>query len=226
MNIAIANAPVSYGAFELTVGIDPSVPDGTAVLDEVAAAGYGGIDLGPVGYLGRGRTSSPSASRAGARPGRRVPGVPLLRSGGARLALPRARRDARHLRRRARRRARAAAAPDDRRRGQRRAPGGPGRSSTDRSRGLDAEGWARFGEGLRAVVALPSRPWLRADASPRDGHLRRGALGGRSRHGAVRRRRVPRDGSPATSAAATRRVSRATGRVGSTTFTSRTRTAW
>ena len=38
MNVAIANAPVSYGAFELTVGIDPSVPDGTAVLDEVAAA--------------------------------------------------------------------------------------------------------------------------------------------------------------------------------------------
>ena len=38
--IAVANAPVSYGAFELTVGHDPNVPDGTTVLDQVAAAGY------------------------------------------------------------------------------------------------------------------------------------------------------------------------------------------
>jgi inosose dehydratase len=50
--IVTANAPVSYGAFELTVGIDPNVPDASMVLDEVAGAGYSGIDLGPVGYLG------------------------------------------------------------------------------------------------------------------------------------------------------------------------------
>src|SRR3984893_16181680 len=50
--IVVANAPVSYGAFELTVGIDPHVPDAALVLDEVAGAGYAGIDLGPVGYLG------------------------------------------------------------------------------------------------------------------------------------------------------------------------------
>jgi inosose dehydratase len=52
--IVVANAPVSYGAFELTVGILPNVPDGRMVMDEVAAAGYAGIDLGPVGYLGEG----------------------------------------------------------------------------------------------------------------------------------------------------------------------------
>jgi len=52
--IAVANAPVSYGAFELTVGVDPDVPSGVQVLDQVAAAGYAGIDLGPVGYLGDG----------------------------------------------------------------------------------------------------------------------------------------------------------------------------
>ncbi|MHB8611453.1 MAG: TIM barrel protein [Candidatus Dormibacteraceae bacterium] len=52
--IAVANAPVSYGAFELTVGILPDVPDGDAVLDEVASAGYAGIDLGPLGYFGYG----------------------------------------------------------------------------------------------------------------------------------------------------------------------------
>ena len=53
-SIVVANAPVSYGAFELTVGHDPNVPDGIKLLDEVAAAGYAGIDLGPVGYLGSG----------------------------------------------------------------------------------------------------------------------------------------------------------------------------
>jgi len=53
--ILVANAPVSYGAFELTVGIDPHTPDGEHVLDEVTGAGYAGIDLGPVGYLGTGR---------------------------------------------------------------------------------------------------------------------------------------------------------------------------
>src|SRR3989442_8260935 len=52
--VVIANAPVSYGAFELTVGILPDVPDGDAVLDEVAGAGYAGTDLGPIGYLGDG----------------------------------------------------------------------------------------------------------------------------------------------------------------------------
>ena len=54
MKITVANAPISYGAFELTVGIDPNVPDGEYVLNEVNDAGYAGIDLGPVGYLGDG----------------------------------------------------------------------------------------------------------------------------------------------------------------------------
>ena len=31
--IAVANAPVSYGAFEVTVGHDPNVPDGLSVQD-------------------------------------------------------------------------------------------------------------------------------------------------------------------------------------------------
>jgi inosose dehydratase len=54
MKITVANAPISYGAFELTVGVDPNVPDAEFVLDEVSGAGYAGIDLGPVGYLGDG----------------------------------------------------------------------------------------------------------------------------------------------------------------------------
>jgi inosose dehydratase len=50
--IEVANAPCSYGAFEVTVGIDPLVPGSLELLDEVSAAGYAGIDLGPLGYLG------------------------------------------------------------------------------------------------------------------------------------------------------------------------------
>lgn len=52
--VVVANAPISYGSFELTVGIDPNTPDGVHILDEVSVAGYAGIDLGPVGYLGVG----------------------------------------------------------------------------------------------------------------------------------------------------------------------------
>jgi hypothetical protein len=37
--IVIANAPVSYGAFEVTVGHDPNVPSGLSVLDQAAEAG-------------------------------------------------------------------------------------------------------------------------------------------------------------------------------------------
>ena len=57
-DISVANAPVSFGAFEITVGIDPNVPDPLELLDAVAGAGYVGIDLGPVGYLGTGEELS------------------------------------------------------------------------------------------------------------------------------------------------------------------------
>jgi inosose dehydratase len=50
--MVVANAPCSYGAFEITVGIDPNVPPGVELLDAVSGAGYAGIDLGPLGYLG------------------------------------------------------------------------------------------------------------------------------------------------------------------------------
>jgi inosose dehydratase len=50
--MVVANAPCSYGAFEITVGIDPNVPEGEELLDAVSGAGYAGIDLGPLGYLG------------------------------------------------------------------------------------------------------------------------------------------------------------------------------
>jgi inosose dehydratase len=50
--IRIANAPLSYGAFELTVGVFPNVPGPDELLAQMAAAGFAGTELGPPGYLG------------------------------------------------------------------------------------------------------------------------------------------------------------------------------
>jgi inosose dehydratase len=50
--IRVANAPCSYGAFEVTVGRLPNVPDALDVLASMSAAGYEGTELGPPGYLG------------------------------------------------------------------------------------------------------------------------------------------------------------------------------
>ena len=51
--IRIANAPCSYGAFEITVGILPDVPGPEFVLAAISGAGYQGTELGPPGYLGQ-----------------------------------------------------------------------------------------------------------------------------------------------------------------------------
>jgi inosose dehydratase len=50
--IRVANAPCSYGAFEVTVGVLPNVPPAEHVLSAIAGAGYEGTELGPPGYLG------------------------------------------------------------------------------------------------------------------------------------------------------------------------------
>jgi inosose dehydratase len=54
MSARVANAPLSYGAFEMTVGTDFAVPDPERILEAIGAAGYEGTDLGPPGYLGEG----------------------------------------------------------------------------------------------------------------------------------------------------------------------------
>jgi inosose dehydratase len=50
--IRVANAPCSFGAFEITVGVLPDVPDPESVLGAIARARYDGTELGPPGYLG------------------------------------------------------------------------------------------------------------------------------------------------------------------------------
>jgi inosose dehydratase len=52
MRATVAGAPVSFGVFELTPeGSEVITPD--AMGEALQSAGYTGIDLGPVGYLGR-----------------------------------------------------------------------------------------------------------------------------------------------------------------------------
>ena len=150
--IAVANAPVSYGAFEITVGHDPNVPDGISVLDQVAAAGYAGIDLGPVGYLGSGTRLGELLAERG------------LGLAGGYLELPYADHDAleqalgeldallatfdavRPYLPGPPPRPTLADAGSPQRRSQ------PGRSAGQPSLGLDAGGWRRFAEGLARVV--------------------------------------------------------------------------
>lgn len=55
MAIIVAGAPVSFGVFELTPdGDDLRLPTADEVLDALERTGYAGVDLGPVGFLGRG----------------------------------------------------------------------------------------------------------------------------------------------------------------------------
>ena len=150
-DVWLANAPVSYGAFEITVGVDPNVPDPVALLDAVASAGYVGIDLGPVGYLGVGELLATRLSERGlglaggylelpfSEPGKLRPALGEL---DALLDLFDAAADA----------ARpphptlADAGSPDR-------AALPGRAALDPSVGLDDAGWARFAEGLAVAVA-------------------------------------------------------------------------
>ena len=66
MTIDIAGAPVSFGVFELT---DPAamahLPGPDRVVDVLAGAGYTGVDLGPIGFLGRGAVLRERLRRSG-----------------------------------------------------------------------------------------------------------------------------------------------------------------
>jgi inosose dehydratase len=54
MTPRVAAAPCSYGVFEITAD-RPDLPDGPALVEAMADAGYAGSELGPPGYFGRGR---------------------------------------------------------------------------------------------------------------------------------------------------------------------------
>ncbi len=149
--IVPANAPVSYGAFEITVGFDPNVPDALTLLDWVRDAGYDGIDLGPVGYLGdtqtlNGRLAERQLGLVGgylelpfSEPEKMAGGLTELDalldifdsvSGNGLPPKPTLADAGSELRSRY-----------------------PGRAAYDRSVSLDDAGWERFAEGLAATVA-------------------------------------------------------------------------
>ena len=148
--LAIANAPVSYGAFEITVGVYPNVPDAITLLDAVASAGYEGIDLGPLGYLGSGdelaeRLGSRSLALAGGyielpftEPEKLREALPTL-DGLLDVfdAVPEGRVKGRPTLADAGSPERAAY---------------PGRAALDHSVGLDESGWRNFADGLARAV--------------------------------------------------------------------------
>jgi len=62
----VGNAPVSFGAWNLDASRSASVPTAERVLAAVAAAGYDGIELGPLGYLEPARIAAHGLELAGA----------------------------------------------------------------------------------------------------------------------------------------------------------------
>ena len=151
--VAIANAPVSYGAFELTVGIMAGVPDGERVLTDVAEAGYEGIDLGPVGFLGEGKGLANALAGHGLTLAGGFVEMPFsepaqmaaaLRSLGMVLDAF----DAADSGGRMRPKPTLADAGSEERRSR------PGQAVHDHSLGFDTEGWRRFAEGVERAVAL------------------------------------------------------------------------
>ncbi|GAA2976548.1 inosose dehydratase [Microbacterium terrae] len=64
MNATVAGAPVSFGVFEMTPEGAPTVA-ADDLLETLAEAGYAGVDLGPVGYLGRERELRSRLARFG-----------------------------------------------------------------------------------------------------------------------------------------------------------------
>ena len=149
--IVVANAPVSYGAFELTVGILPNVPDGPMVMDEVAAAGYAGIDLGPVGYLGEGAQLREALESRGLGLAGGFFELPFSDTAAMRAALPGLDGlldvfDAAGSLDGLKPRPTLADAGSEARRAR------PAQGARDRSLGFDAEGWRRFAAGVEMAV--------------------------------------------------------------------------
>lgn len=152
--VRLANAPCSFGAFEVTVGHLPNVPGPDEVLEAIAAAGYEGTELGPPGYLGHGALLRDRLERLGLL----LAGgyIPIHFSEPARwnddlaavtttldLFESANGRDARPVLADAGSPARLA---------------NPGRAAEDADLGLDAGGWRVFAEGLvRAVDLARSR---------------------------------------------------------------------
>jgi inosose dehydratase len=146
----VANAPCSYGAFEITVGVLPDVPEAESVLSAIASAGYEGTELGPPGYLGDRLTLRKSLEDHGLA---LVGGyIPIRFSEPEHWTEDLAAMDATLD---------LFDAADGTEAKPVLADGGsaerirfPGRAAADRSIGLDEAGWARFAEGVARACEL------------------------------------------------------------------------
>lgn len=146
----MANAPCSYGAFEITVGVLPDVPEAESVLSAISGAGYEGTELGPPGYLGDRLTLRKSLANHGLA---LVGGyIPIRFSEPEHWTEDLAAMDATLD---------LFAAADATEAKPVLADGGsaerirfPGRAAVDRSIGLDEAGWARFAEGVAQACDL------------------------------------------------------------------------
>jgi len=146
----VANAPCSYGAFEITVGVLPDVPEAESVLSAISGAGYEGTELGPPGYLWDRRTLRKSLANHGLA---LVGGyIPIRFSEPEHWTEDLAAMDATLD---------LFAAADATEAKPVLADGGsaerirfPGRAAVDRSIGLDEAGWARFAEGVAQACDL------------------------------------------------------------------------
>jgi inosose dehydratase len=151
--VRVANAPCSYGAFEMTVGRLPNIPDALDVLASMADAGYDGTELGPPGYLGdrdslRGRLEHSELELVGGYIPIRFSDshaldediqameatLDLFDAAGAANARP-VFADAGSPLRAAR----------------------PGAAAADRGIGLDAAGWRRFADGVARAAEVARR---------------------------------------------------------------------
>jgi inosose dehydratase len=149
----VANAPCSYGAFEITVDILPNVPGPDEVVAAIAEAGYEGTELGPPGYLGTGSELQARLAAAGlALAGGFVPvrltepehwqedltalevTLDLFEAAGASDAYA----------------ILADAGTPER-------LANPGRAVDDRALGLDADGWRRLVEGVARASEIAGR---------------------------------------------------------------------
>ena len=165
MQARVANAPCTYGAFEITIGVVPGVPEPEAMLAAMADAGYAGTELGPVGFLGTGdelraRLEQHGLELAGGF-------IPLRLSEpqhhAADLDVLDATLDA----------FAAAGAPAARAvladAGSPERVARPGQAVDDPSLGLDAAGWRDLAEGLAAAVQLCRRRGFEATFHPHAG---------------------------------------------------------
>ena len=148
--LRVGNAPLSYGAFEMTVGVFPNVPGPEKYLDEVSKAEFEGTELGVPGYLGEGEELR-----------RRLDQHGLELTGGwcpVRFSEPEHWDEDLAALDRTLSLFAAAAGPDAHPvfgdGGSEARWANPGRGQDDRSLGLDDAGWARFLEGLKRAEDL------------------------------------------------------------------------